>query len=90
MPETCRRQDRRNRSDGNWKSLRVPELRQLPRDVVVRFEQLPPRHAFPEHRHAWNQLVYALSGVLVVTVEQRWFVVPPQLSGMPAPPCFET
>lgn len=62
----------------SWKRLRVPELARLPRDVVVRSERLPPLHAFPEHVHAWHQLVYAIDGVLVVSVEARRFVVPPR------------
>lgn len=62
----------------SWKRLRVPEVKRLPRDVVVRAERLPARHAFPEHAHAWHQLVYAIEGVLVVSVEGRRFVVPPR------------
>ncbi len=61
-----------------WQSVAVPELATLPRAVVVRAESLPPAHGFPEHTHAWHQLVYAISGVLVVAAANRWFVVPPE------------
>lgn len=62
----------------HWSELRVPEIERLPASIFVRAERLPARHAFPEHRHDWNQLVHAISGVLVVAADDRWFAVPPR------------
>jgi AraC-like DNA-binding protein len=45
---------------------------------MLRALSMPARHYFPEHSHPWNQLVYAISGVLIVAVEGSCFVVPPQ------------
>jgi AraC-like DNA-binding protein len=57
--------------------LEVPSLPQLPRPVYARAQQLPPRHGFPEHQHAWNQLAYATSGVLHIAAGSRCFAVSP-------------
>ena len=48
-----------------------------PDRLLVRKETLAPRHYFPEHRHDWHQLVYAISGALAVTTEGRSFVISP-------------
>lgn len=45
---------------------------------MLRAETLPARHAFPPHRHGWNQLVYATSGALVVTVAGARHVITPE------------
>jgi AraC-like DNA-binding protein len=46
--------------------------------MTVRVQSIPPRHFFPEHAHRWNQVVYAISGVLTVAVEGRSFVISPE------------
>lgn len=63
---------------GLWQTLEVPEVTGLPQAVLVRAQSLPARHSFPEHAHTWNQLVYAISGVLTVAVDGRCLVVPPE------------
>jgi AraC-like DNA-binding protein len=46
--------------------------------MTMRAQLIPARHYFPEHAHRWNQLVYAISGVLTVAVEGRSFVISPE------------
>jgi hypothetical protein len=46
--------------------------------MTVRAQSIPARHFFPEHVHRWNQMVYAISGVLTVAVEGRSFVISPE------------
>lgn len=65
-------------------TLNLLEMETLPREVFVRQQEIPARSGFPEHTHAWHQLLYALSGVLVVTVEgERYFVPPEQAIWLP-------
>jgi AraC-like DNA-binding protein len=49
-----------------------------PQPMTVRAQSIPARHFFPEHVHRWNQMVYAISGVLTVAVEGRSFVISPE------------
>ena len=60
-----------------WHALDVPPA-EPPRPVVVRVQFIPARHYFPAHTHGWNQLVYAVSGVLTVATEGSCLVVPPE------------
>jgi AraC-like DNA-binding protein len=46
--------------------------------MTVRAQSIPARHSFPEHAHAWHQLVYAISGVLTVSVEGQSLVISPE------------
>jgi AraC-like DNA-binding protein len=46
--------------------------------MTVRAQSIPARHYFPEHMHRWNQVVYAIAGVLTVAVEGRSFVISPK------------
>jgi AraC-like DNA-binding protein len=46
--------------------------------MTVRAQTIPARRYFPEHAHRWNQVVYAISGVLAVAVEGRSFVISPE------------
>jgi AraC-like DNA-binding protein len=46
--------------------------------MTVRAQSIPARHYFPEHAHAWHQMVYAISGVLTVAVEGQSFVISPE------------
>ncbi|WP_424137143.1 cupin domain-containing protein [Roseomonas chloroacetimidivorans] len=60
----------------------VTFIRQLglaaPRPVAVRAQSILARHYFPEHAHRWNQVGYAISGVLTVPLEGRSFVISPE------------
>ncbi len=51
-------------------------MEHLPREVYVRQEIMPARHYFPPHHHRWHQLLYATSGVLVVTLPGERFFIP--------------
>jgi AraC-like DNA-binding protein len=61
-----------------WETLSLPTDLGPPRQVIVRVQSIPARHAFPEHAHDWNQLVHAISGVLTVTVQGSCFAIPPE------------
>lgn len=65
-------------SDNDWQVLDVPPLKALPSRVMVRSERLPAHSVFPWHSHAWNQLVHAVSGPLVVAVKGQQFVIMPE------------
>jgi AraC-like DNA-binding protein len=58
-----------------WQELVQPDLG-APQPLIVRVETIPPRHSFADHAHPWNQLVYAITGVLTVTIEGSCFVIP--------------
>lgn len=62
----------------DWTALEAGTALGPPRPVMLRALSVPARHYFPEHSHPWNQLVYAISGVLIVAVEGSCFVVPPE------------
>lgn len=62
----------------DWTSVEVPELDALPAPIMPRSQNLAPRQIFPLHAHRWNQLVYATSGTLVVTVAGAWHVISPE------------
>lgn len=64
--------------DDHWHVLGVPPLKALPGSVTVRSERLPAHSVFPWHSHAWNQLVHAVSGPLVVAVKGQQFVIMPE------------
>src|SRR6516164_1301271 len=51
-----------------WQTIEAPPGVSPPHPITVRAQSIPPRHYFPEHSHRWNQLAYAISGVLTVTV----------------------
>ena len=61
-----------------WETIAAPPGLAPPRPITVRAQSIPARHYFPEHAHAWNQVVYAISGVLTVAVEGRSFVISPE------------
>lgn len=61
-----------------WKPIEAPPEAAAPHPMTVRAQSIPARHYFPEHAHGWNQLVYAIGGVLAVTVEGRSFVISPE------------
>lgn len=61
-----------------WGTIAAPPGALPPRPLTVRAQSIPARHHFPEHAHAWHQVVYAISGVLTVAVERRSFVISPE------------
>jgi AraC-like DNA-binding protein len=61
-----------------WETIEAPPGTVPPRPITVRAQSIPARHFFPEHAHGWNQMVYAISGVLTVTVEGQSFVISPE------------
>lgn len=62
----------------SWETITAPSDAAPPRPMTMRAQSIPPRHSFPEHEHAWNQVVYAISGVLTVAVTGRSFVISPE------------
>src|ERR687890_453007 len=60
-----------------WEPIQAPPGLAPPRPITVRAQLIPARHYFPEHEHGWNQMVYAISGVLTVAVEGRSFAISP-------------
>src|ERR687894_2278909 len=61
-----------------WETIAAPPGVMPPRPMTVRAQSIPARHYFPEHAHAWNQVVYAISGALTVAIEGRSFVISPE------------
>jgi AraC-like DNA-binding protein len=61
-----------------WEIIEAPPGTAPPRPITVRAQSIPARHSFPEHAHNWNQMVYAISGVLTVAVEGHSFVISPE------------
>ena len=61
-----------------WETIEAPSGLAPPRPITVRAQSIPARHSFPEHAHGWNQMVYAITGVLTVAVEGHSFVISPE------------
>ncbi|MCR0982828.1 AraC family transcriptional regulator [Roseomonas populi] len=61
-----------------WGTIAAPPGLAVPNPMMVRAQSIPARHYFPEHAHHWNQVVYAIAGVLTVAVEGRSFVISPE------------
>src|SRR5919107_5573743 len=61
-----------------WETIAAPPGLAPPRPMTVRAQSIPARHYFPEHAHSWNQVVYAISGVLTVAVEGQSLVISPE------------
>ncbi|MBQ0756097.1 MAG: helix-turn-helix transcriptional regulator [Amphritea sp.] len=65
--------------------LSLLTMQSLPRELYVRQEVMPAGHYFPPHRHDWHQLLYAVSGVLVVDlIGERYFIPPEQAIWLPS------
>ena len=60
-----------------WAPISAPPGVLPPRPITMRAQSIPARHEFPEHAHDWHQVVYAIDGVLMVTAENRSFVISP-------------
>ncbi|MCB1527672.1 MAG: helix-turn-helix transcriptional regulator [Hyphomicrobiaceae bacterium] len=61
-----------------WTTVKAPPDAAVPQPMTVRVQSIPPRHYFPEHFHNWNQMVYAISGVLTVAAEGQSYVISPE------------
>jgi AraC-like DNA-binding protein len=61
-----------------WETIEAPPGTAPPQPITVRAQLIPARHSFPEHAHDWNQMVYAITGVLTVAVEGHSFVISPE------------
>jgi len=61
-----------------WERIQAPPGLAPPQPITIRAQSIPARHFFPEHAHDWNQMVYAISGVLTVAVEGHSFVISPE------------
>ncbi|SCW89371.1 AraC-type DNA-binding protein [Sphingobium faniae] len=46
--------------------------------MTVRVQAIPSRTYFPDHAHEWGQVVYAISGVLAVSITGQSFAISPQ------------
>ena len=58
-----------------------PRLRvfsELPTPVYMKAKDLPAHSEVAAHQHNWDQLVYAVNGVLEVRTEAGHYVIPPQ------------
>ncbi|MDQ4135015.1 MAG: helix-turn-helix transcriptional regulator [Pseudomonadota bacterium] len=62
----------------SWETIQAPPGLAPPYSMTARAQSIPARHYFPEHVHDWNQMVYAISGVLTVAVEGRSLVISPE------------
>jgi len=60
------------------RSTRSDDYQDVPRPIAALADEYPPNFYDPPHSHKRSQLVYAISGVLVVTTRDATFVVPPQ------------
>ena len=61
-----------------WETIAAPPGLASPKPMTVRAQSIPARHYFPEHAHRWNQVAYAISGVLTVAVKGRSFAISPE------------
>lgn len=60
-----------------WEAIAAPAGLLAPAPITVRAQTISARHYFPEHSHQWNQLVYAVAGVLTVNTDAESFVITP-------------
>lgn len=60
------------------KSTKGADYQYVPRPVAALADEYAPGFHDPPHSHARAQLIYASSGVMLVTTEHASFVVPPQ------------
>lgn len=57
---------------------RAPSGVVLPSPIYFRSASVPAEAAYPEHHHAWGELVYSFSGVMEVKLADRHYLAPPQ------------
>ena len=61
----------------DWTPLPTADRDPPPAPLTVRARTLAARSFFPEHRHDWGQVVYAIAGVLTVTTAGHSYVISP-------------
>src|SRR5215469_4392501 len=66
------------RKSAGWKALDSPRGLGPPKPLMVRAQSLAAKSYFAEHNHGWNQLVYAIAGVLTVNAEGKSVVISPE------------
>lgn len=71
----------------DWKTIAAPSDALPPCPLTLRVQSIPSRHYFAEHTHEWNQVVYAISGVLTVVADGHSFVISPNQAAWIAPGC---
>ncbi len=62
----------------DWTIIETPADALPPRPLTMRAQVIPARSYFPEHSHDWGQLVYAISGVLAVSIAGQSHVISPE------------
>ncbi|CAJ48188.1 AraC family transcriptional regulator [Bordetella avium] len=60
-----------------WKAITAPPDVLSPSPMTMRVQSIGARNYFAAHTHEWHQVVYAVSGVLMVTAEGRSFAISP-------------
>lgn len=68
------------------RNARLSGYERTPRPVVAIANDFPAGHVMPPHRHPRSQLVYGISGVMLVGSEQGRWVVPPERAALPMLP----
>lgn len=59
--------------------LHIPPFNEaLPASIYFRTAHMPAEAAYPQHRHAWGELVYSFSGVMEVKLARHHYLAPPQ------------
>lgn len=61
-----------------WNIVRAPADARPPAPITIRVQTIPARSYFPDHKHDWGQLVYAISGVLAVGTTGQSLVISPE------------
>ena len=68
-----------------WEAITAPPDVLPPAPITLRVQSIGARNYFAPHTHAWNQVVYAVSGVLMVTADGQSFAISPnQAAWIPA------
>lgn len=62
----------------DWTIIKAPADALPPESLTMRVQTIPARSYFPEHSHDWGQLVYAISGVLAVSISAKSYVISPE------------
>lgn len=60
-----------------WKAITAPPDVQPPSPMTMRVQSIGAREYFAAHTHEWNQVVYAISGVLMVVADGQSFAISP-------------
>ncbi|MCG7324150.1 helix-turn-helix transcriptional regulator [Achromobacter sp. ACRQX] len=60
-----------------WKAITAPADVRPPAPMTMRVQSIGARDYFAAHTHEWHQVVYAVSGVLMVTADDHSFAISP-------------